>query len=130
MSGLFATGDFVLASGAKSSWKLECDALTPGDWEGLARIASEVLPPFRSAVGVPRGGLPFALALGRYATGAAEHPVLLCEDVVTTGGSIVRYRNELEDNAAPWVSSYIGVCVFARGKCPGWVTPLFRMPGA
>lgn len=126
---LFQFGDFTLRSGTKSKWKLECDALTPNDWEGLAQIASELLPPFALTLGVPRGGIPFAQALNKFATGSIEHPVLICEDVVTTGGSIERYRDQLttQTNKAGG-DKYIGVTVFARGKCPSWITPLFQMP--
>lgn len=134
MTHLFQAGDFTLRSGAKSSWRIECDGLTPEDWEGLARIASEVLPPFRYAEGVPRGGVPFAIALGRYATGDETHPVLICEDVCTTGGSMERFRSDYMTDpyglSAPMeLTEFIGVCAFARGPAvPRWVTPLFRMP--
>jgi orotate phosphoribosyltransferase len=117
MANLFQTGDFLLASGARSAWNIDCDALVPEDWAGLARIASEVLPPFGVVEGVPRGGLPFAEALRRHA--APGCPVLLiAEDVVTTGGSLERCRAGREA---------LGVAVFCRGRCPGWVVPLFRM---
>lgn len=119
---LFQRGDFLLRSGQRSGWKIECDALTIEDWQALALMASEMLPAFRSVVGVPRGGLVFAQALQSYATGADWGPVLLAEDVVTTGGSMIRYR---EANLAG--ESVIGVCAFARGKCPDWVTPLVSM---
>ena len=46
---------------------------------------------------------------------------LIVEDVVTTGGSMERIR---ADRLA------VGVCVFARGPCPWWVTPLFQMPAS
>jgi hypothetical protein len=77
---------------------------------------------------VPRGGLPFAEALKPYATAGVTR-VLVAEDVVTTGGSIERYAASA---AGPGLrpGEAIGVCVFARGRCPSWVTPLFQMPAA
>jgi hypothetical protein len=65
---LFQLGDFTLASGASSLWKIECDALTPEDWQALAQMAVEILPPFGEVVGVPRGGVPFADALRPFVT--------------------------------------------------------------
>lgn len=129
---LFMTGDFTLNSGAKSPWKIECDALTKEDWEGLAAMARQFLPKFSAVVGVPRGGIPFADALRQYATGDPAHPVLIAEDVCTTGGSIRRFRKVLEEDPQTVRPSwgYIGVCVFARmpEHLPYWVTALFRMP--
>lgn len=121
---LFQSGDFTLASGRRATWKIECDALTADDWAGLAAIAAEFLPPFGEVLGVPRGGLPFAAALEKYVTPAGDRNILVAEDVVTTGGSIERFRDAIHTGGL----NVIGVCVFARGPCPAWVTPLFRMP--
>jgi hypothetical protein len=129
---LFQRGSFVLRSGLVAPWKIECDALTPADWAALALMASEVLPPFGVAEGVPRGGLPFADAMREHSRACsvgfphpphdwcrgAPLPLLICEDVVTTGGSMERHRAGRDA---------IGVCVFARGPVPPWVTPLFQM---
>jgi hypothetical protein len=53
---------------------------------------------------------------------------LVAEDVVTTGGSIERYIMAMKDDPQTvFPAQYVGVCVFARGKCPPWVTPLFTM---
>lgn len=118
VTDLFQIGDFTLASGAKSGWKIECDGISPDEWLALAKIASEILPPFGAVEGVPRGGIPFADALCSYAT---EGPLLICEDVVTTGGSMERQRAGRDA---------IGVAVFARWVCPSWVTPIFTMTTA
>jgi orotate phosphoribosyltransferase len=120
---LFQLGDFTLRSGAQSAWKIECDALTPDDWAALARMAFEILPPFCTAAGVPRGGVPFAKALEHYSTGNGIHPVLVAEDVCTTGGSMEKFRADLTTKTEGGV---IGVCVFARQRMwPDWVRPLF-----
>lgn len=118
LPGLFQVGDFVLRSGLRSGWKIECDALSEGDWAAAALMAAEILPPFGRVEGVPRGGVPFALALARHAT---RGPLLIAEDVVTTGGSMERFRAGREA---------IGVALFGRGSPPDWVTPLFRMATA
>ncbi len=128
LRSLFQLGDFTLRSGQKSKWKIECDGLTGDDWSALAQMAVEILPPFGGVAGVPRGGWPFAAALALRATPGCK-TFLVAEDVITTGGSILRY---LEANPPPkdqW-EHVLGVCVFARGpvSTPDWVTPLFSMP--
>lgn len=146
---LFQLGNFTLNSGAKAAWKIECDALTSRDWDALARMAADVLPPFGSVWGVPRGGLPFAAALDKYATcdcggpraahargefhtfSAHRYPALVCEDVCTTGGSMERFvagAKAAANSGGTFPENYIGVCVFARDRYPTWVTPLFKMP--
>ena len=141
---LFQLGDFTLASGRKSRWKIECDNLLVDDWQGLAAIAAEILPPFTRTIGVPRGGVIFANALAMYGRPNQTKPVLvICEDVVTTGGSMEKFKAELlvdptktlvpgdKDTIGSVVATeyeIIGVTAFARGKPPEWVIPLFQMP--
>ena len=119
---LFQTGDFTLASGQRSSWKIECDALTPADWEGLAAIAAETLHPFGEVVGVPRGGLLFAQALVKYTT---EGPLLIVDDVWTTGESMKVYAARHHPNRY-----WLGCVVFARNVPDYWVRALFTMTSA
>jgi orotate phosphoribosyltransferase len=121
---LFQLGNFTLRSGQKSAWKIECDALTEDDWKAIAKMAVEILPTFGGVSGVPRGGLPFQYYLGEYCKPQESNLLVICEDVVTTGGSMERWREERCRNHP----SVIGVCVFARGPVPSWVTPLFQMP--
>lgn len=110
---LFQSGAFTLHSGEAAHWKIDCDALTDADWATLAEMAVSVLPAFGAVEGVPRGGLRFAQALHRYVT---TGPLLIAEDVVTTGASLEQQRAGREA---------VGVAVFARGSCPAWVRPLF-----
>lgn len=124
---LFQLGDFTLASGRKSRWKIECDCLTSQDWMALAQMAAEILPPFQGVIGVPRGGTPFAAALWPHTTKDSSLPILLAEDVVTTGGSLERFKTRLEGDPDWGPGPYIGVCAFARGPVPSWVTPLFTL---
>lgn len=57
---LFQLGDFVLNSGEKSNWKIECDALGVNDWRVLAEMLRQLIGPFSSVEGVPSGGLEMA----------------------------------------------------------------------
>lgn len=117
---LFQRGRFTLSSGAASAWKIECDSLTEGDVDALGKMISEVVPSFGAAVGVPRGGVRIAAAVEKYAT-PGEPTVLVVDDVLTTGGSIQRFREQL-------TGPVVGAVVFARGPCPAWVIPLFSLP--
>jgi hypothetical protein len=123
---LFQLGSFVLNSGAISPWKLECDALEEGSIVALAKMISILVGPFSSVEGVPRGGLQLAQSLKQYVS-TGEHPHLIVDDVLTTGGSLIRARTafRLEKSASKEV---IGAVVFARGPCPSWVKAVFQMP--
>ncbi len=113
---LFQRGDFTLAGGAHSSWKIECDALTQNDWATLAWMAQEQGPAFSRVVGVPRGGLPFAEALELY---TADGPTLVVDDVLTTGASILRVMADHPDS--------VGLVAFARGPLPKGVRALWSL---
>lgn len=112
---LFQTGNFRLASGAESRWKIECDALTPDDWRGLAAMIAERARGFSHVAGVPRGGLPLAEALRHHVS--ATGPRLLVDDVWTTGGSIAKFR---QPGDVCWV-------VFARRPPTDGTRALFTM---
>lgn len=85
MTSLFEIGSFELANAGHSSFKINADVLTTDDWDALAHLALQIIPPFGSVVPVPTGGIPFAEALAPYTT---EGPMLVVDDVLTTGTSI------------------------------------------
>lgn len=132
---LFQKGKVQLRSGRESNYKIECDALTADDWAGIAAAMIEEgvvkAKGFRTTFGVPRGGFALANALQPYAASGPEAnglPVLICEDIVTTGGSMERHLAHLRETKyiAP-ETPVLGVVFIARGKCPDWVTPLLQM---
>lgn len=130
---LFQSGDFVLSSGRKSNFKIDCDALTDEDIEALASIfrkklacswhgaAASIICP------VPSGGNRLALALGRRRRDGTHikiihgAPVLVAEDVFTTGRSMEAERLKHQEPVR-------GVVIFARAPCPEWITPLWTSP--
>jgi len=118
---LFRVGNFAAHSGVTLPWKVECDALTDEDWECAAVMAADIIGPFAKVEGVPRGGLKFAAALRMHSvTHHAGVPLVIVDDVLTTGNSMNRHRgNDL---------TAVGVVLFARGRCPDWVTPIWTMP--
>ena len=120
---LFQLGDFTLNSGAKSKFKLECDALTDDDIKALAEMIRQLVPPFSSVEGVPQGGLRLADALRPLASMSGPH--LIVDDVLTTGGSMERLADS-KRSVTPY--PIIGAVIFARGQCPNWIKSLFQMP--
>ncbi len=111
---LFKKGHFILHSGFSTDWFIDMSTLTNEDWDTLAMVASRIAGPFSMVEGVPRGGIPLAKQLQN--SRVEKAPLLIVDDVLTTGASMEKQRNGREA---------IGVVVFARGPCPKWVTPLF-----
>lgn len=76
----------------------------------------EIVEPFGSVEGVPTGALQLAAELEAYQT---EGPLLIVDDVYTTGGSMEKHRDGRE---------CIGAVVFARNPVTqDWIKPLFTM---
>lgn len=114
---LFQSGEFKLASGKISPFKIECDALTKNDWTTLAWLIAERAAPFSSVFGIPRGGLKLAEALEPYAA-KGRYPRLIVDDVFTTGQTLEKWT--LPGDKV-WV-------VFARQDPPKHINALFWMP--
>ena len=119
---LFNSGFFKLHSGDMSLFKIDCDHLTAEDYDALAVVVASKYS-FSEVEGIPTGGLAFAEALKKHITKDSPY-LLLVDDVLTTGGSMKRRRKELEKSSHFLVQ---GVVVFARGKCPWWITPILNL---
>ena len=50
---LFIREDFISHAGLPLTWKVECDALSEGDYEALAKIVRRKIK-FKDVVGIPR----------------------------------------------------------------------------
>jgi len=120
---LFQKVDIILNSGKPSDFKIECDALTDSDIETFAYLISKKYT-FSKVVGVPRGGIRIEDALQKYTSNDPNDPLLMVDDVLTTGGSMIRYRKEYEDLG---YDNIVGVVLFARGECPDWIDSVFKM---
>ncbi len=118
---LFEKKRWTMHSGATSDFKIECDALTSDDWDTIAYLISKHFS-FVNVVGVPRGGLALAKALRKHKNTLG--PLLIVDDVLTTGASM---EDERDVYLERYNNNIIGVVVFARGRCPSWVTPIFSM---
>ena len=120
---LFQKGNFQLASGAVSTFKIECDALTDEDLECIAYLLFQRIPhEFAEVVGVPTGGVRLAKAMEKYIT-PGYSPTLIVDDVFTTGGSFDRFIKEKGYDKM----RYMAAVIFARHEPPEWITPLFIM---
>ena len=125
---LFEVGNFTLHSGGTSWFKIDCDNLLFDDIRFLAHyIVKEMKLVFDHAYGIPDGGIRLAEELNRYvpeevAINATK--ILIVDDVLTTGKSMEDTKKEIEEAGEKVVG---GVVIFARGKCPSWVVPVFQM---
>lgn len=114
---LFQRGNYLLHSGYRSSWKIECDALTYEDWSTLAYLIQQRTGPFSAVEGVPDGGVPLAACLEPYCV--ERGPLLIVDDVWTSGASMEKHRHGRQA---------IGAVVFARGSALlPWVIALFQL---
>ena len=123
---LFQSINFKSHSGLDLSWKIEMDALSDPDWFTIKRMILELTPPFREAVGIPKGGVKLGDLLNEHATGKEGDPICIVDDVLTTGGSMEYFLTQYQRNRRPFTA--IGWVVFARTQCPPWVKALFQMP--
>lgn len=121
---LFEDGDFISHAGLPLAWKIECDAIRPEEWLTLAKMIREYEPQkWSKAVGIPRGGVALGNALDAYSTGNPEDPILIADDVYTTGTSFREFKQENYADTAT-----IEWCIFARTPTSGKTKALFTMP--
>ena len=113
--------DITLNSGRRSSFKIECDDLTDAEVAAMCALLVKVLPPFGAVSGVPTGGLRLEEAMRPHVTAG---PLLIVDDVWTTGGSVRRHIVSLPPEAG--AVGMVAV-LFARGHYPKGVTALFAL---
>lgn len=119
-------GWFSSHSGFQLPWKVNCDAFGERDWQGLAKLIAWKFA-FREVQGIPKGGTALSRALEKHVDLSTDaegrrFPILIVDDVLTTGRSFKVARETLDPSEKP-----LGVVVFARGECPNWVWPIFRV---
>lgn len=125
MTALFQRGDFTLASGEHSNFKIQFEALKAESVECIAQLMAERLPKFSQVFGVPTGALELAEALRSYSDiYSPGHPVLVVDDVWTTGNSMKNFIQSLGLQRTP----VLRAVVFARNPVPANVMALFQMP--
>ncbi len=118
---IFKTGDFILASGSKSNFKIDCDDLTEFDLHSLALYASKLIPNYKEVYGVPTGGLRFANQMRKFTSAIGN--ILIVDDVYTTGRSMINFIKENNLTNA----NIQGLVIFARSQPVDWVKPIFTL---
>lgn len=115
---LFKYGAFTSHSGLHLPDKIDCDALTKDDWDTLAAWVARCVG-FGKVVGIETGGSKFAEALQQHCSPFG--PVLIVDDVLTTGKSMEEMRQKFN----PCETVY-GAVVFSRTKdIPKWIIARF-----
>jgi orotate phosphoribosyltransferase len=114
---LFNHGAFTLHSGIASSFLIDCDALTDADLAAIAAQLVRGFAHFGRVEGVPQGGLRLAKAIEPWVNEWSSR-LLIVDDVLTSGASMEEQRAGREAQ---------GAVIFARGPCPDWIKPLFRL---
>ena len=76
---------------------------------------------------VPNGGNKLAKALGKYKTNTWQRIILIVDDVLTTGGSMEKVKQEILSQPHNDETTVKGCVVFARGECPDWIQSVFKM---
>ena len=121
---LFQEYDYVGHAGGKLTWKIECDAISDAEWEVLANLVLHYEKrPFRVAIGIPTGATKLGNILNKHSTGDRRHPVLVVDDVYTTGTSFREFKeqNYKDEHIIQWV-------IFARKPTTPDINAIFTMP--
>lgn len=118
MTDLIQFGWFSTHSKFQLPWKIDCDAMADSDIDAIAQLIRWKFA-FGAVYGVPRGGIRLAEALEPHCE--KHYPLLIVDDVLTTGRSMIEAREKLK------ILPVIGIVIVARGKCPDWVWPIFTV---
>lgn len=136
---LFQFGWFASHSGFQLPFKIDCDAWSDRDLEGVADLLqwkfafSEVhaVPSDEAPPRNPAGPRLARIIRGRCAM-TEGYPPLIVDDVLTTGRSMEEFRRELMRNRPPAVP--IGFVIYSRAPRdggsvgqPDWVWNLLRV---
>ena len=121
---LFQTVDFISHAGLPLKWKIECDALSDDEWKTIAKMIREYEDQnWQYAVGIPTGATRLGEILTTYGTGSVKDPVLIVDDVYTTGKSFIDFEEKhyKDKKVIKWT-------VFARKPPTENVKVLFQLP--
>ncbi len=120
---LINIGQYQLHSGSLSKLKIDCSVWPDEEWNAIAALIYDLLPPFSQVEGIPTGGLKLAAALApycRHSFGWVDPALLIVDDVYTSGKSMEEQRRGRDAN---------GFVVFARTLPPPWIRWFLLMNG-
>lgn len=117
---LFVNQEIISHAGVRFPFKIECDVLMDEDIKTLAAIIVPRIQKFSNVYGIPNGGVRLANELLNYRRSDCGG-LLIVDDVYTTGKSMREAREKFSGCQTK------GVVIFARGKCPEWITPIFQL---
>lgn len=132
---LFQWGNFKLHSGEESWWRIDCDDLTESEIELFAHMIMKYVGHPIHEVACPTSHAGSAALKLRDALKPSlshfikeKYRVLIVDDVLTTGTSMIEKKKEIDNSGFyPTKPEFVGAVIFARGKCPDWVTPIFQL---
>jgi orotate phosphoribosyltransferase len=114
----------TLSSGQESTFKIDCDFLSPRDWGCIAHLLVQRLPEFCAVHGVMTGGVFLQEAMEQYIKPDARYH-LIVDDVLTTGDSMFAERHFYCNEHEVSEDQVMGAVAFLRGHTvPGWIFPL------
>ena len=129
MIDLFQQSNFKSHAGLDLTWKIECDAISDAEWDCFAKMIVEIeTRQFSEVLGIPRGGIKLQNALQKYVSGNCADPVLIVDDVWTTGTSFREFTEIGIIQSLTEDKGWFGWCIFARTLASHNVTALFQMP--
>ncbi len=114
---LFNHGDFLLHSGSRSKYLIDCNAFSDEDLETFAKIIADDCV-FSSVYGIPRGGLRLAEHLEKYKSSTGIH--IIVDDVLTTGKSMKKAKKLYPTNSL----GYVIISRLEKADVPWWITSL------
>lgn len=125
---VFQQCNFKSHAGLDLTWKIECDNISDSEWDCFARMISEVESrQFSEVIGIPRGGIKLQNALSNYTSGHCADPILIVDDVWTTGTSFKEFSEIGLIETLTQDKGWFGWCIFARTPTRNPVRALFDM---
>ena len=125
---IFRLGKEVSHPREELEWKIECGVLTERDYETIVHIIVEEWKlQFKKVVFLGENGDQFAAAVLPFIqVNNDNYPILIVDDVLTTGKSMVKAMLDVKQC---YECEVIGVVIFALGECPKWIRPIFSFSG-
>lgn len=115
----YSPNPITLHSGIPSSFKFDCDDLSRYDCIAAAKWLVPIIGSYSMVEAVPSSSPSVRwFAHGFMGHVSSSGPVLIVDDVFTTGGTMEAQRAGRDA---------MGAVIFSRGECPSWIVPLLEL---